>query len=88
MEALFERILDPDRSRLDILALGTLFGRKTRPHRNRKAGPSAPYIVIEKSQYGLSWFRIRFGRLQLKAYAKGEHVLRFEATCHSTEELH
>ncbi|HEY6311704.1 MAG TPA: hypothetical protein VIY52_13005 [Streptosporangiaceae bacterium] len=43
--------------------------------------------MIEKPQYGLSWFRIRFGRLQLKAYTKGEHVLRFEATVHNTKEL-
>jgi hypothetical protein len=87
MEALFERILDRTRSRLDIPALRTLFGRKARPHRNQKAGPPAQDIVIEKPQYGLSWFRIRFGRLQLKACTKGEHVLRCEATCHSAKEL-
>ncbi len=40
-----------------------------------------------KPRYGLSWFRISFGRLQLKAYTKGEHVLRFEATVHNTKEL-
>jgi len=87
MEALFDRILDRTRSRLDIPAIRTLFGLKTRPHHNRKAGPPAQDIVIEKPQYGLSWFRIRFGRLQLKAYTKGEHVLRFEATVHNTKEL-
>jgi hypothetical protein len=87
MEALFDRVLDRTRSRLDIPALRTLFGRKARPHRNRKAGPPAQDIVIEKPRYGLSWFQIRFGRLQLKAYTKGEHVLRFEATCHSAKEL-
>jgi hypothetical protein len=43
--------------------------------------------VIETPRYGLSWFRISFGRLQLKAYTKGEHVLRFEATVHNTKEL-
>ena len=43
--------------------------------------------MIEKPQYGLTWFRIRFGLLQLKAYTKGEHVLRFEATVHNTKEL-
>jgi hypothetical protein len=43
--------------------------------------------VIEKPRYGLSWFRISFGRLQLKAYTKGEHVLRFEATVHNAKEL-
>ena len=87
MEDLFDRILDRTRSRLDIPALRTLFGLKNRPHRNRAAGPPAQEIVIEKPQYGLSWFRIRFGLLQLKAYTKGEHVLRFEATVHNTKEL-
>jgi hypothetical protein len=87
MEQLFDRILDRTRSRLDIPAIRTLFGLKTRPHRNRKSGPPAQEIVIEKPRYGLSWFRISFGRLQLKAYTKGEHVLRFEATVHNTKEL-
>jgi len=87
MEKLFDRILDRTRSRLDIPALRTLFGLKTRPHHNRKHGPPAQEIVIEKPHYGLAWFRIRFGRLQLKAYTKGEHVLRFEATVHNTKEL-
>jgi len=47
----------------------------------------AQEIVIEKPRYGLSWFRISFGRLQLKAYTKGEHVLRFEATGHNAKQL-
>jgi hypothetical protein len=87
MEDLFDRILDRTRSRLDIPALRTLFGRTSRPHSNRASGPPAQEIVIEKPQYGLTWFRIRFGLLQLKAYTKGEHVLRFEATVHNTREL-
>jgi hypothetical protein len=87
MEDLFDRILDRTRSRLDIPTLRTLFGLKARPHRNRVAGPPAQEAVIENSQYGLTWFRIRFGLLQLKAYTKGEHVLRLEATVHNTREL-
>jgi hypothetical protein len=87
MEDLFDRICDRTRSRLDIPALRTLFGLKNRPHHNRAGGPPAQEIVIEKPQYGLTWFRIRFGLLQLKAYTKGEHVLRFEATVHNTKEL-
>ena len=87
MEHLFDRILDRTRSRLDIPCLRTLFGLKNRPHHNRASGPPAQDIVIEKPQYGLSWFRVRFGLLQLKAYTKGEHVLRFEATVHNTREL-
>jgi hypothetical protein len=87
MEDLFNRVLDRTRSRLDIPSLRTLFGAKTRPHRNRASGPPAQEIVIEKPQYGLTWFRARFGLLQLKAYTKGEHVLRLEATVHNTKEL-
>jgi hypothetical protein len=62
MEALFDRILDRTRSRLDIPAIRTLFGLKTRPHRTRKDGPPAQEIVTGKPRYGLSWFRISFGR--------------------------
>jgi hypothetical protein len=87
MEDLFDRVVDRTRSRLDIPALRTLFGLKNRPHHNRAAGPPAQEIVIENSQYGLTWFRIRFGLLQLKAYTKGEHVLRLEATVHNAKEL-
>lgn len=87
MEDLFDRVLDRVRSRLDIPAIRTIFGLSSRPHRNRKDGPPAQEIVIEKPRYGLTWFRISFGRLQVKAYTKGEHVLRFEATVHNAKEL-
>jgi hypothetical protein len=87
MEDLFDRVLDRVRSRLDLPAVRTIFGLKTRPHRTRKDGPPPQEVVIEKPRYGLSWFRITFGRLQVKAYTKGEHVLRFEATVHNAKEL-
>jgi hypothetical protein len=87
MEDLFDRVLDRTRSRLDIPTLRVLFGLKNRPHSNRAAGPPAQEIVTGKPQYGLAWFRIRFGLLQLKAYTKGEHVLRLEATVHNTKQL-
>ena len=86
MEDLFDRVLDRTRSRLDIPALRTIFGLKNRPHHNRARAARAgnrdrettvrPELVPD-----------RFGRLQLKAYTKGEHVLRFEATVHNTKEL-
>jgi hypothetical protein len=87
MEDLFGRIVDRTRSRLDIPAIRTVFGLAARPHRNRRNGPPAQEIVIEKPRYGLGWFRLTFGRLQVKAYTKGEHVLRFEATVHNAKEL-
>jgi hypothetical protein len=87
MEELFDKVIDRTRSRLDIPAVRTIFGLKQRPHRNRAAGPPAQEIVVETPRYGLTWFRILFGKLQVKAYTKGEHVLRFEATVHNTREL-
>ena len=87
MEELFDRVIDRTRSRLDIPAVRTIFGLKNRPHSNRAAGPPAQEIVVENSRYGLTWFRILFGKLQVKAYTKGEHVLRFEATVHNAREL-
>jgi hypothetical protein len=87
MEDLFNRVLDRTRSRLDLPAVRAIFGLRTRPHRSRASGPPAQEIVIEKPRYGLAWFRIRFGMLQVKAYTKGEHVLRFEATVHNAKEL-
>jgi hypothetical protein len=57
MEALFERVLSRTKSRLNIPELRRVFGLYARPHRNRKTGPPAQDIVIEKPRYGPSWFR-------------------------------
>jgi hypothetical protein len=43
--------------------------------------------VVETPVYDLTVFKIHFGKLTLKAYTKGEHVLRFEAIVHNTAEL-
>ena len=88
MEELFDRVIDRTRSRLDIPAVRTIFGLTSRPRRHRAGDPPpAQEIVVENPRYGLTWFRILFGKLQVKAYAKGEHVLRFEATVHNTRQL-
>jgi hypothetical protein len=52
----------------------------------RSAGGLA--AVIETPAYDLTIFKLHCGRLTLKAYRKGEHVLRFEAIVHNTRELH
>jgi hypothetical protein len=61
MEDLFDRVCDRTWSPAGHPALRTLFGLKNRPHHNRAAGPPAQEIVIENSQYGLTWFRIASG---------------------------
>jgi hypothetical protein len=43
--------------------------------------------VIEKPQWNLTIFKVRFGLLTLKGYTKGERVLRFEAIVHNTRQL-
>jgi hypothetical protein len=86
MENLFSHAVDRARARLDVPRVRVIFGARQR--RARAAGPPAQEeIVIEKPVYDLTWFRLRFGKLQAKAYTKGEHVLRFEATVHNAREL-
>jgi hypothetical protein len=86
MQQLFDRVVDRTRSRLDVPAVRTIFGAKARPHHDR-SGASTIQAVIETPRYDLTWFKVAFGRLAVKAYTKGEHVLRFEATAHNTKDL-
>lgn len=88
MQRIFDAIVDRTRSRLDVATIRTLFGAKTRPHHNRKGGPPRLAAVIETPRYDLTTFKVHFGRLTLKAYTKGEHVLRVEAITHNTADLH
>jgi hypothetical protein len=86
MQQLFDRVVDRTHRRLDVPAVRTIFGAKTRPYHNR-VGASTIEAVIETPRYDLTWFNLAFGRLAVKAYTKGEHVLRFEATAHNTKDL-
>ncbi|MGH3569962.1 MAG: hypothetical protein ACRDRH_28915, partial [Pseudonocardia sp.] len=88
MDRVFDRVVDRTRSRLDVPILRTLFGAKQRPGRNGTGDLSLRLAaVIETPRYDLTLFKIHFGNLTLKAYTKGEHVLRFEAIVHNTRAL-
>jgi hypothetical protein len=88
MEKVFDRIVDRTRSRLDVPTLRTLFGAKHRPGRNGSSELSLQLAaMIETPRYDLTLFKVHFGLLTLKAYTKGEHVLRFEAITHNTKQL-
>jgi hypothetical protein len=88
MDRVFDRVVDRTRSRLDVPTLRTLFGAKQRPGRNGTPDPSLKLAaVIETPRYDLTLFKLHFGNLTLKAYTKGEHVLRFEAVVHNTTAL-
>jgi hypothetical protein len=86
MDEVFGRLVDRTRGRLDVPRLRTLFGAKARPHRDRTSA-SRIEAVVETPRYDLTLFKVHFGTLTLKAYTKGEHVLRFEAIVHNTKEL-
>ena len=79
-------LVDRTRSRLDVPTLRTLFGAKQRPRGNADPSPRLA-VVIETPRWDLTWFKVAFGLLSLKAYTKGEHVLRVEATVHNTKQL-
>jgi hypothetical protein len=87
MEQLFESLIDRSRSRLDLKRLKTIFGAKRRPFRH--AGHKAPRleVVIERPSYNLTIFKVHFGKLSLKVYAKGANLLRAEAIVHNTKAL-
>jgi hypothetical protein len=88
MDRVFNTVVDRTRSRLDIPTVRTMFGSKGRPH--RKPGfelSPRQAVVIEKPQWNLTIFKVRFGLLTLKGYTKGERVLRFEAIVHNTKQL-
>jgi len=87
MEQIFQGLIDRTRARLNIKNLKTIFGFKGRPHRDRKGKPPRLEAVVETPRYDLTIFKLHFGKLTLKAYTKGEHVLRFEAIAHNTKEL-
>ena len=88
MDKIFDRVVDRTRSRLDVPILRTLFGAKQRPGRNGTPDLSLKLAaVIETPRFDLTLFKLHFGNLTLKAYTKGEHVLRFEAVVHNTRAL-
>src|SRR5215471_10640689 len=86
MEQVFQRMVDRTRARLDIPQLRTLFGAKRRPRSRGKHRPRLA-VVLETPTYDLTVFKVHFGKLTLKAYTKGERVLRFEVVVHNVRDL-
>lgn len=88
MEQVFQDLVDRNRARLSLRHIRTIFGAQ---HRHLRTGagrrPSRVSVVVETPRYGLTVFKLHFGKLTLKGYTKGERVLRFEAIVHNTQEL-
>ncbi len=88
MDRIFSALIDRVRGPLDLRTVKTLFGRRQRPRRH-KGQPRAPVVELslETPEYDLTILRIRFRRLALKIYTKGERVLRIEAMAHNARDL-
>jgi hypothetical protein len=88
MERLFDTVVDRTRPRLDVPAVRTLFGVGQRPRRPDAELSPRQGVVIQQPRWNLTILKIHFGLLTVKAYTKGERVLRFEAIVHNTRTLH
>ena len=88
LDEVFNGVIGRTRTVLDIRSLKTIFGYKNRPYnRDRQGKRPRVEIVVEKPVYDLTVFKIHFGRLTVKMYSKGAHVLRIEAIVHNTAEM-
>lgn len=86
MEQVFQSLIDRTRATLDLNKIKTILGYKKRPC--RKTLREGRYeVIVETPEYGLTVFKVHYGKLTLKIYTKGECVLRIEAIVHNTKEL-
>jgi len=87
MEQLFNGLIDRVRATLDVKTLKTIFGAKRRPFRRQGHQPPRLEAVVEKPVYNLTVFKLHFGKLTVKLYTKGDHLLRVEVIVHNTKAL-
>ena len=87
MDRVFNAMLDRTRSRLDIPALRTLSGARRRPGKYGTHPSPRVGVVLETPAWDLTVFKVHFGLLTLKGYAKGARVLRFEAITRNAGQL-
>ncbi len=86
MEQVFQSLIDRTRASLDLDKVKTIPGYLRRPWK-KKFRKGRYEVIVEKPEYGLTVFKVHYGRLTLKIYTKGERVLRIEAIVHNTKEL-
>jgi len=89
VDTVFQQLIDRNRTALDIGTVKTIIGKKRRPHHKHSTFGKPPRVevVVEKPAYDLTIFKLHCGKLTVKMYSKGEHVLRIEAIAHNTSAL-
>jgi hypothetical protein len=85
MEQVFQSLIDRTRASLDLDKVKTICGYQRRPWK-KKYREGRYEVIVEKPEYGLTVFKVHYGKLTLKIYTKGECVLRIEAIMHNTKE--
>jgi hypothetical protein len=90
LDQVFHGVIDRTRAPLNLKMVKTIFGSKHRPLFQWKKRRTFPRneVVVERPVYDLTIFKIHFGKLTIKMYSKGEHVLRIEVIVHNTKQLH
>lgn len=86
MEQIYQSTIDRTRTLLDLRTVSTIFGSHNRPQKKRLREERFQ-VTTEKPTYDLTVFKIRFGKLALKIYDKGERLLRIEVVAHNTKAL-
>jgi len=87
MEQVFQSLIDRSRVPLNLDRVRTIFGDKKRPHYDkRKKNPARWGVVVETPACDVTIFKVHYGKMTLKIYSKGEHVLRIEVIVHNTRE--
>lgn len=90
LDEVFEGFIDRTRQSLDLRKVTTIFGWKYRPQalkNDRRRRRPRFEVTVETLAYNLTVFKVHFGNLTLKVYAKGERVLRIEAIAHNVKAL-
>jgi len=86
MEQVVQGLIERTREPLGLNQLKTVFGHKKRPSR-KKLSQDRYQVVVETPEYGVTVFKVHYGKLTLKLYTKGERILRIEIVVHNTKEL-
>jgi hypothetical protein len=84
LDAVYQPLVEQTWASVDVPRLKTIFGRRNRPH--LKAGRQLERR-IERTEYDLTVFKLKFGRLELKIYDKGARVLRIEMIARNVADL-
>jgi hypothetical protein len=64
-------LIDRTRAGRNVKHLKGIFGAKAGAHRDRKGKTPHMGIAVETPTYELTIFKLHFGKLTLKGYAKG-----------------